>query len=668
MKKEKKTELLLPAGSKEAFFAALEGGADAVYMGSRAFNARKRAQNFTFPQILNLIKIAHKNNVKVYITLNTLIKNSEIPELLNALFILEKTGLDALIIQDWGVYYLVKKLFPKIVLHASTQMGTHNSLGAEFSRKAGFERVILGRELTEREVSDISRKSTIELEIFIHGALCYSFSGYCLFSSFLGGMSANRGQCRQPCRRIYKTEDNSSYLFNLKDFQLINQVPKMAKMGIASLKIEGRMKSAEYVYNTASAYRKALDDFSKTEIAKSELELDTGRQKTEYFWNNKVGSSISELPFTGKLIGTVLEKKGDYFKVKPNFNLKTGDRLRILPETGDDTKPFKISEIKSDNSEIKVLEAGKNGWILCPVKFSVNEKIFLIGIRGKKFDGKIRSEMQNKIFSKKYPAREVMKKQNKADPKAKSDMLIARTDSANMLKKLYLPDFDKVILNFSKTEWKKFNFEANFIRKNISKFVVEFPKFIPESGIDFYAELIGKAVKSGIKTFSLSHLSQKEFFKKIKNVNLWTNENVYALNDFAVSGIKEFGISEIMYPQENDMDNLIRGKSRNGIISVYFYPHLFYSRMPVNNPGEISDKTRTYFTAVKDGFTIIYPDRPVSFLQNINKLKAKGFRKFLIDFSLEKVSGNSVKKILKHYKTSKAIERSYHFNMKKGLR
>jgi putative protease len=667
MKKNTKTELLLPAGSKEAFFAAIEGGADAVYMGTRAFNARQRAQNFTFPQILNLIKIAHRNQVKVYITLNTLIKNKEIPELIKTLAILDKVGLDALIIQDWGVYYLAKKLFPKLVLHTSTQIGTHNSLGAEFARKAGFERVILGRELTEKEIKDISHKSKIELEIFIHGALCYSFSGYCLFSSFLGGMSANRGQCRQPCRRIYETPDNSSYLFNLKDFQLIEKVPEMVKMGIASLKIEGRMKSAEYVYQTASAYRKALDDFSKINEAESELEFDMGRQKTEYFWNNEVGSAISELPFAGKLIGKVKAKSGDYLEISSTLDLKIGDRLRILPDSGEDTKPFKITEIKLGKGNVEFLEAGKTGRILCPVKFKKDEKVFLIGIKGKKFAGKIRSEAKNRIFTKNYQPHPMMKKHNKAISRASAKMLIVRIDSINWLKKLYLPAFDNVILNLAKVEWETFDFNSNFIKKNITRFVVELPKFIAESQIEFYRQLINKADKAGFKTFSLSHLSQKEFFSKIKNVKLWTNENVYTLNDFAISGIKEFGITETTYPLETDMDNLIRGKSRNGILPVYFYPHLFYSRMPICNPGEISDRTGKYSTTVKDGFTIVYPDRPVSFLQNIKKLRDKGFNKFLIDLSLEKVSKNTANKILKHYKESKALDRAYHFNMKKGL-
>ena len=175
-----KPELLLPVGNTESFYAALEGGADAIYLGLRKFNARDRAKNFTVNQLQSLLKESEKNKINVHLTLNTLIKNQELPELLDTLYLLSQTAISAIIIQDWGVYYLIKKFFPKLKIHASTQMKTHNSIGTEFLLDKGFERVILARELTLSELKEISRKSKIELEIFAHGALCYSFSGMCL--------------------------------------------------------------------------------------------------------------------------------------------------------------------------------------------------------------------------------------------------------------------------------------------------------------------------------------------------------------------------------------------------------------------------------------------------------------------------------------------------------
>ena len=216
MQKQKsfRPELLLPVGNTECFYAAIQGGADAIYVGLKDFNARGRATNFTPYQLAAIINIAHKKNIKVYITLNTVIRNIDIKQLSESLFILNQLMADAVIIQDWGVYYLIKKFFPNLKIHASTQMAIHNSIGVNSAASMGIERVVLARELTQTELQEISIKSNAEIEIFIHGALCYSFSGMCLFSSYLGGASANRGQCAQPCRRNYTQNENESYFFS----------------------------------------------------------------------------------------------------------------------------------------------------------------------------------------------------------------------------------------------------------------------------------------------------------------------------------------------------------------------------------------------------------------------------------------------------------------------
>ncbi|MDZ4182128.1 MAG: peptidase U32 family protein, partial [Candidatus Cloacimonadaceae bacterium] len=220
-------ELLLPAGHPEAFLAALEGGADAIYLGIDQFNARNRAKNFQLNELPALIKKAREFESKVYLTLNTLIKNNEIKNLIKILSCLEHIPIDALIIQDWGVFGLIKKHFPDLKLHGSTQIGIHNSLEANFHSKLGFERVIMARELSWTELEMISQRSKAHLEIFAHGALCYSFSGYCLMSSWLGGNSANRGQCRQPCRQLYHSPSGADRIFCMKDFELIDYLPQI---------------------------------------------------------------------------------------------------------------------------------------------------------------------------------------------------------------------------------------------------------------------------------------------------------------------------------------------------------------------------------------------------------------------------------------------------------
>jgi len=383
----KKPELLLPVGNTEAFYAAVEGGADAVYLGLRHFNARNRAKNFTLKQLQSILTESKRYGTKVYLTLNTLIKNSELPELLDVLYQVSQTSLSSIIIQDWGVYYLVRKFFPDIILHASTQMAFHNSIGAEFAKRKNFERVIMARELTLEEMKIISKKSRIELEIFTHGALCYSFSGLCLFSSFLGGMSANRGQCRQPCRRTFKSEEKEDYFFSLKDNQQIEIVPELMKLGILSLKVEGRMKSAEYVNRVAKAYRMVIDDPSRMEQAKQLLSYDMGREKTSYFLGGNVSNAITENPFIGIYIGEVTKTKGTEFSFTTSEELKQNYRIRVQPQNGMDSKAIKLkteygfTEIES--GEIVNLNFTQES-------FMKGDKVFLIGAPTEKFRTKFK--------------------------------------------------------------------------------------------------------------------------------------------------------------------------------------------------------------------------------------------------------------------------------------
>ena len=244
-KKPHTPELLAPAGSLEAFFAAMEKGADAVYAGLREFSARAKAKNFTLAQMERMTAYAHSLSRRLYVTLNTLVKENELPHLVETLSALEGMGVDGVIIQDMAVARLARRYFPSLPLHASTQMTIHNSPGVRQLEDLGFSRVVLARELHIDEISSIVRESRIGIECFIHGALCFSFSGQCYFSSFLGGHSGNRGRCAQPCRRQYKYRGKEGYYFSTNDFSSIDMLPQLVDAGVASFKIEGRMKSAE---------------------------------------------------------------------------------------------------------------------------------------------------------------------------------------------------------------------------------------------------------------------------------------------------------------------------------------------------------------------------------------------------------------------------------------
>jgi len=665
----KKPELLLPVGNTEAFYAAIDGGADAIYLGLRHFNARNRAKNFTLSQLRSILTESNKSGTKVYLTLNTLIKNSELPELLDVLYQVSQTHLSSIIIQDWGTYYLVRKFFPKITLHASTQMAFHNSIGAEFAKRKIFDRVIMARELTLEELRIISSKSRIDLEVFTHGALCYSFSGLCLFSSFLGGMSANRGQCRQPCRRTFKTNDKEDYFFSLKDSQQIDVVPELMKIGISSLKVEGRMKSAEYVNRVASAYRMVIDNPDNMEQAKRLLSYDMGREKTSYFLGGNVSNAITKNPFIGIHIGEITKTEGTKFSFTTSEELKVNYRIRVQPQSGMDSMAIKLKE---EYGFTEVKQGGTVNLNFTQESFAQSDKVFLIGAQDKKFRTKF--QLDGKKIKQLLPSK---KKQNilnriGSGKQLHRDELFVRINTLLWFRKLYLDKFDQLIINLTKNEWQQFNLQSPFMKKNINKFIIELPKFIPENDLEFFKDLCIKLSSQGIKNFMISHISQKLLLPV--GVRSSVNENVYTLNDAAIQFLKEDNVGLHIYPYEFDYDNLVSGKNRNGIVPLYYYPELFHSRMPVkmdktDDDGytNFKDRDHSFRKTVRDGVTIVIPELPVSLLQYKDDIHKEGFRRFLIDLSYVKPSQNTFNRLQKKYKYSEAEQPGYGFNYKLGL-
>ncbi len=265
-------ELLAPVGGTEALAAAVQNGADAVYLGGRMFSARQYAENFDRYELQKAIDYSHIRGVKVYVTVNTLLTDPELPAAGEYLKFLYESGADAVIIQDLGLARAARQLVPGLALHASTQMTVHNSAGVELLLNQGFSRVVLARELSLREIAEIKRRTGAEIEVFVHGALCISYSGQCLMSSMIGGRSGNRGRCAQPCRMEYSLVDAAgrnlaepgvvgSHLLSPKDLNMISHIPQLAEAGISALKIEGRMKRPEYVATVTRIYREALDRY-----------------------------------------------------------------------------------------------------------------------------------------------------------------------------------------------------------------------------------------------------------------------------------------------------------------------------------------------------------------------------------------------------------------------
>ncbi len=340
------TELLAPAGSFDALKAAVEAGADAVYLAGEKFGARAYAENFAGEQLLKAVEFAHLRGVVVHVTVNTIISDEELDEFATYIKFLRRANVDALLVQDLGAASIAKQIAPEIPLHASTQMTIHNLEGVKVLAELGFSRAVLSRELTLDEIKKICSESPIETEIFIHGALCVCWSGQCLMSSLIGGRSGNRGRCAQPCRLPYELVDANGknllsgvgkYLLSPKDLNTLDLLPKLIETGVTSLKIEGRMKRPEYVATVVKVYRDALDKkFSTPEDKRKLAQIFNRDFTTAYLEKNPGKNLISDMKPNnrGVLIGRVAEIGRDKIILKLSEKISAGDQIEIWIKVG----------------------------------------------------------------------------------------------------------------------------------------------------------------------------------------------------------------------------------------------------------------------------------------------------------------------------------------------
>ncbi|MBU5440239.1 U32 family peptidase [Tissierella sp. MSJ-40] len=371
----KKVELLAPVGSIESLYAAVQNGANAVYLGGKLFNARQYASNFGFEELKEAVEYAHLRGVKVYVTANILVDNSEMEEAIDYIKFLYETDVDAIIIQDLGLAYLIREILPSFSLHGSTQMTINNLSGAVFLQKIGFERVVLARETPIEEIKYIHENNPIELEGFIHGALCVCYSGQCLMSSLIGGRSGNRGKCAQPCRMTYtivnqegkviSKEWDKKHILSPKDLNTLDDLEQIVNAGIVSLKIEGRMKRSEYVATVVNNYRKALDSGSKTLTLENKQDVAQifNRGFTKGLMFREFGRdfiSYDRPDNRGILIGKVtkVDKYKTYVLLKDN--VEAGDGLEFETFSGE----YKGITVPFDGKKGSTLKLDKIGNVL----------------------------------------------------------------------------------------------------------------------------------------------------------------------------------------------------------------------------------------------------------------------------------------------------------------
>lgn len=373
-------EILSPCGSMDSFYAAIEGGCDAVYLAGKMFGARSFANNFTNEELVYVINYAHLYGVKVYITCNILVLEREVSKFLEFISFLHQNNVDAVIMQDLGMIDLVHKKFPNLEIHASTQMHIHNLDGALIAKKLGIKRIVLARETPLEEIIKIKKYSGLEVEVFVHGALCVSYSGNCLFARSIGPRSGNRGTCTGCCRLPYKVLDEKNSILNkgdyplsMKDLETIYNLDKLIDAGIDSFKIEGRMKSPSYVYLATKLYKDTLINYLETKTLKVDLKTlhdlktcFTRNTTNGFIFNEKNNIDDMSSNHLGVLIGKVVSYKNNYVSIKLFDKVSIHDGLRIKDE---DEYGLILNEFRVNNKQ--VYEAFKNDVIT----FKVNKKL-----------------------------------------------------------------------------------------------------------------------------------------------------------------------------------------------------------------------------------------------------------------------------------------------------
>ena len=667
-----KIELLAPSGNIESFMAAVSAGADSVYVGLKDFSARAKAKNFSYKQLNEICSYAHEKNVKIFVAVNTLVKNSEIKSLLNNLEQINLAQADAIIVQDLGVAFLSKKYFPDLRLHASTQLTIHNSYGVLQAQQIGFERAVLARELSFDEIKYIKKNSTIELEMFCHGALCFCVSGLCLFSSFIGGYSGNRGHCTQPCRRLWSVEGKKGYFLSPKDFQLIEYIKQIKDIGITSLKIEGRLKSADYVSKTVKAYRLLIDSNEKEyeqnlKYAKEILSLDYARQKTTFNFVMK-SEDVFE-PQKSKNIGLYLgkvENKTDTdFILNTKQNLFVGDTIRIVDIKRDKSYILKIENLLQEQNSYKI--RFKDLYV------EKDFEVYKVADAENKKNGEIdawRNENDNREYIKTTNNEPFNLSTIKHfNQKISLPNLFVRINNVKwvpLLKNIKA----SLVIRLSKSN---INTIKNFVlQKVIKELYFELPAYIDEQDIKLYESFINFIIDKKYNNFFINNISQIFIFKN-KKVSLYAGQYLYTLNNYVAECLSEYKIKGFVSSWEDDLFNikeLSKSMKNNMIVYLSGFPEIVISKMKfvkdIQNKNIKNEKDE--FKVISGNDNIIVPKYPINLLSYKNNLINMGIKSFGIDLSYIEPNINYLTQIIKAFNDNIYFSSQNKFNFERKLK
>lgn len=678
--RNKDFELLAPAGSLEILKGVIESGADAVYVGGSMFGARAYANNFTEEELLEAIDFAHLRGVKVYLTVNTLIKNSEFSKLYDYLLPYYKRGLDAVIVQDIGVVKAIHEYFPSMEIHTSTQMTVTGADGVRFLSQFGVTRVVMAREVSLAEMKCIHEETGMELEAFVHGALCYSYSGQCLFSSILGGRSGNRGRCAQPCRLPYTVEGKKDeYILSLKDMCGIKALDKLHDAGVYSLKIEGRMKQLEYACGVVKYYRSYIDSMKPVTDADYDRIKALGNRcgfTDRYYFDHNGSDMVTYVKpnFVSNAAEPSPEKRK--LSIEGELVLREGEPGSLTVKRGDVTYKASIEPVSAalkaplDKKAAidRINKTGDTDFEFSHIKAQIGENVFVPNGALNKLRRDAISGLCDKLLKKYYrnDARyadmsrltalpEHVIKSDAAHDEAINDYttICSCMTRAQLDTLIGYECFDVFYLDFDmydrKTLIQQFADDVKSLTKRNKKVYLMLPTIFRADSSDYFVSIAKELDKVSFEGFVV-----KNYEELYLTENLFTGKkvildhNMYTFNDVSKSAFFEHGVSGDTVPLElNSREIMHRNNIGSQMIVYGYYPLMTTANCVHKNTKGCDKKQKLIYLKdrynksfavcnnCKECYNTIYNSLPTMLIKNISKLKEAGIRSFRYSFTIE---------------------------------
>lgn len=681
--RNKDFELLAPAGSLEIFKGVIESGADAVYVGGSMFGARAYANNFTEEELLEAIDFAHLRGVKVYLTVNTLIKNSEFSKLYDYLLPYYKRGLDAVIVQDIGVVKAIHEYFPSMEIHTSTQMTVTGADGVRFLSQFGVTRVVMAREVSLAEMKRIHEETGMELEAFVHGALCYSYSGQCLFSSILGGRSGNRGRCAQPCRLPYTVEGKKDeYILSLKDMCGIKALDKLHDAGVYSLKIEGRMKQLEYACGVVKYYRSYIDSMKPVTDADYDRIKALGNRcgfTDRYYFDHNGSDMVTYVKpnFVSNAAEPSPEKRK--LSIEGELVLREGEHGSLTVKRGDVTYKASIEPVSAalkaplDKKAAidRINKTGDTGFEFSHIKAQIGENVFVPNGALNKLRRDAISGLCDKLLKKHYrdDARYADMSRLTALPEhvvksdaAHEDGAVNAKDYTTICSCMTRAQLDTLIgyecfdvfyLDFDmydrKTLIQQFADDVKSLTKRNKKVYLMLPTIFRADSSDYFVSIakeLDKVCFEGfvVKNYEELYLTENLFTGK----KVILDHNMYTFNDVSKSAFFEHGVSGDTVPLELNSSEIMHRNNIGSQMIVYgYYPLMTTANCVHKNTKGCDKKQKLIYLKdrynksfavcnnCKECYNTIYNSLPTMLIKNISKLKEAGIRSFRYSFTIE---------------------------------